>query len=71
MIRLEARPHRSQLQSRLDREAVVSNVATMEVVSGEEESAETPLHDGLTFGPYNVSPIRGLHFDAADDTATS
>lgn len=69
MIWLEARPHRSALQHRLDREAAAA-IATMEVVSG-EESTDARNGDNLTFGPYNVSPIRGLHFVNADDGAAS
>jgi hypothetical protein len=59
---------------------------TMEVVSG-DEAEETPesssmspaapkpsevvLPDQLCFGPYGIAPLRGLHYDAATDTATS
>ena len=47
---------------------------TMEVVSGEEtpESAEPiELPNRLAFGPYGITPLRGLHYDNAHDTATS
>ena len=54
---------------------------TMEVVSGdEEESEQSPsapagqpveLPDRLCFGPYGITPLRGLHFDAEQDTAAS
>ena len=67
MIWLESRHHRSQLQQQLDRDAAV---ATMEVVSG-EEAIELSHAEALAFGPYNVSPIRGLHFDNAEDGAAS
>jgi hypothetical protein len=49
--------------------------ATMEVVAdaGEDalqvNAADRPT--GLNFGPYGVSPLSGLHFDAPDDTAAS
>jgi len=59
---------RSALQRQLDREAV----ATMEVVSGEQTLQVTPQDHssaGLSFGPYGTSPLRGLHFEAPDDTA--
>ena len=60
---------------------------TMEVVSGDEAAdaeapasssptssmppKEVPLPDQLCFGPYGIAPLRGLHYDAAKDTATS
>ena len=60
---------------------------TMEVVSGdEEETAEqspssaagerasvqqVELPDRLCFGPYGIAPLRGLHFAADQDKATS
>jgi hypothetical protein len=52
-------------------------IMTMEVVSGDETSAsslptqDVPLPDRLAFGPYGITPLRGLHFDAETDTATS
>ena len=49
-------------------------VATMEVSAGEEppEADDTFIAKSpLTFGPYNVSPLIGLNFDTADDTAAS
>ena len=62
----------SLLQRRLDREGAV---ATMEVVSGGDDAPAdgTPDDDyvDLNLGPYVVSPLRGLHFSAADDTAAS
>ena len=48
--------------------------ATMEVVSGDDESAvreDGDDHVDLNLGPYTVSPLRGLHFSTADDTAAS
>jgi hypothetical protein len=67
----ETRSWRSELQRRLDREALV----TMEVVSGDESLAVTDedlaASTGLSFGPYGVSPLHGLHFDNAHDTAAS
>ena len=62
----------SVLQRRLHREGAV---ATMEVVSGSEDAYDAsspddePIH--LNMGPYAVSPLRGLHFSAADDTVAS
>ena len=54
---------------------------TMEVVSGDEEGTEqspsaavaqqVELPDRLAFGPYGITPLRGLHFDADQDTAAS
>ena len=59
-------------------------IMTMEVVSGDEAEESTsaasssssppqevPLPDRLCFGPYGIAPLRGLHDDAAKDTATS
>jgi hypothetical protein len=54
---------------------------TMEVVSGDEEAddqspstaaaQQMELPDRLAFGPYGITPLRGLHFDADQDTAAS
>ena len=62
-------------------------IMTMEVVSGDEgedalESSspaasasplpmDVPLPDRLSFGPYGITPLRGLHFDSDQDTAAS
>jgi hypothetical protein len=55
-------------------------IMTMEVVSGEEtpefaeqNAASQPIElpDRLAFGPYGITPLRGLHFDNAHDTAAS
>jgi len=35
------------------------------------DEAQSRGGEGLIFGPYGSSPISGLHFDAADDTAAS
>jgi hypothetical protein len=71
MIRFEGRSWRSELQRLLDREAA----ATMEVCSGEEclqaTAQDAAKSSSLNFGPYGTSPISGLHFDAAQDTAAS
>lgn len=56
----------STLQQRLSTESV----GNMEVCCG-EESGERNDHVGLSFGPYGASPLRGLHFDTSEDTATS
>ena len=50
-------------------------VMTMEVVTGDETlqiclNEEMPQQP-VNLGPYRVSPLSGLHFDAADDTAAS
>jgi hypothetical protein len=66
----------SLLQRRLDREGAV---ATMEVVSGGDDAFDAQSSNNahaddqvdLNLGPYAVSPLRGLHFSAADDTAAS
>jgi hypothetical protein len=81
MFRSRNTTSRAQAARDLQRELM-----TMEVVSGDEaaetpESAsmspasprpsEVPLPDQLCFGPYGIAPLRGLHYDAAKDTATS
>jgi hypothetical protein len=61
---------RSAFQRMLDTETV----ATMEVACGEDVLQVTENEksaSGLSFGPYGASPLRGLHFDAADDSAAS
>ena len=48
--------------------------ATMEVVSGDEDGVlreDGGDHVDLNLGPYSVSPLNGLHFSTADDTAAS
>ena len=72
MVRFETRAFYSELQRQLSRDSA-GGVATMEVVSG-EDALQVTRNDrptGLSFGPYGSSPISGLHFDVADDTATS
>ena len=63
----QRRSSTSTLQQRLSTESA----ATMEVFCGEESSSDRNDHVGLSFGPYGASPLRGLHFDTTDDTATS
>ena len=61
-------------------------IMTMEVVSGDEAadllsssssssplspSQDVPLPDRLAFGPYGITPLRGLHFNSEKDTAAS
>ena len=63
----------SVLQRRLDRDG---GVATMEVVSGGDDASDASPSAAddfvdLNLGPYAVSPLRGLHFSTADDTAAS
>ena len=76
MVRLSQPPvspgkcWKSELQRMLEQEAV----ATAELVS-REDCLQVTQRDldrgGLTFGPYESSPLRGLHFDVAEDTAAS
>jgi hypothetical protein len=56
----------------LQRSTVIGG-ATMDVVSGDDEQArdDGDDHVDLNLGPYAVSPLRGLHFSSADDTAAS
>ena len=63
----QRRSSNSMLQQRLASESA----ANMEVFCGEESSSDRSDHVGLSFGPYGASPLSGLHFDTADDTATS
>jgi hypothetical protein len=65
----------SVLQRQLDREAAV---ATMEVSAGESDDAppasrqhDRDDHVDLNLGTYACSPLHGLHFMSADDTAAS
>ena len=62
-------------------------IMTMEVVSGDEDcsdaaapaaaapaaNAQQPIElpNRLVFGPYGITPLLGLHYDAEKDTATS
>ena len=55
------------MQQRLDREST----ATMDVVAGDERFEREEPQTHLLFGPYGASPLRGLHFDVADDTVAS
>ena len=70
MMQFETETREIILQRRLDCEAV----GTMAVVGGEETfdvARANAQPGGLSFGPYGASPISGLHFDTADDTAAS
>lgn len=60
---------KSELQRILEQEAI----ATAEIVTREDCLQVTPRDHapGLSFGPYGTSPLKGLHFEAADDTAAS
>jgi hypothetical protein len=53
------------MQEQLNLEAAVLEAIEMEQSRHRDEDA------GLSFGPYGCSPITGLHFDTADDTAAS
>ena len=69
MVRFERHSFYSELQRQLDRESQ----STREFVSAEDPlqvtSKDAPAE--LFFGPYSVSPLTGLHFDNANDTAAS
>jgi hypothetical protein len=57
-----------ELCNEMHRPAVMS----MEVACGDEgEAGDERPEGGLLFGPYAVSPLRGLHFDAESDPVTS
>ena len=65
MTRLQAH---KWIQQQLGRERAA---AVMHIVDEVESVAATIEESELTFGPYGVSPITGLHFDNADDTVAS
>ena len=67
MVQFEKHNWGTELQRSLDRDTV----ATMEVSAGEESADDSSQPQGLSFGPYGSSPITGLHFETADDTAAS
>jgi hypothetical protein len=75
MIRFaqQGKSWKSELQRLLEREAI----ATAELVSREDclqvtqRDLDRAGQGGLTFGPYERSPLKGLHFESADDTAAS
>jgi hypothetical protein len=76
MVRFETRSFYSELQRRLDADTGGLTEAYDDVVRGrdvlqvtEADIAAAPAN--LCFGPYGASPIFGLHFDAADDSAAS
>ena len=76
MVRLaEQAPSGKCWKSELQRLLEQESIATAELVSREDCLQVTQRdHDrsgGLTFGPYERSPLRGLHFDVAEDTAAS
>ena len=62
---------KSELQRLLEQEAM----ATAELVSREDclqvTQRDLDRSGGLTFGPYERSPLKGLHFESVDDTAAS
>jgi hypothetical protein len=53
------------LQERLNLESVVMEAIATEDAQGSDDDS------GLHFGPYDVSPMTGLHFDTSEDTAAS
>jgi len=68
MLRLVTEDWAARLQARLREEATTA----LEATAGDECAEPSARTDeGLVFGPYGHSPISGLHFDAADDTAAS
>jgi hypothetical protein len=73
MFRSRNTTSRAKAARELERE-----IMTMEVVSGDENEdssgswpADVPLPQRLAFGPYEVAPLSGLHFDSETDTVTS
>ena len=68
MLRLVTQDWTEILRERLREDA--GRVREAEKVEPVAE-AQSRGGEGLIFGPYGSSPISGLHFDAADDTAAS
>jgi hypothetical protein len=48
-----------------------SSSSSSSMSSAVPKPSKVPLPDQLCFGPYGIAPLRGLHYDAAKDTATS
>ena len=70
MLRLVTQDWTEILRARLREDA--GRVREIEQGQGEPAGESEPgPREGLIFGPYGSSPISGLHFDAADDTAAS
>lgn len=54
-----------------DAEMPESSSSSSSMSSAVPKPSKVPLPDQLCFGPYGIAPLRGLHYDAAKDTATS
>jgi hypothetical protein len=73
MVRFETRSFYSELPRQLNRDSG-AGVEAMDVAADTENALQVNPADrptGLSVGPYGVSPLCGLHFDAPDDTAAS
>ena len=70
MLRLVTEDWTAILRERLREDA--DRLREVEQSHGElVAQAQSRAPEGLIFGPYGSSPISGLHFDTADDTAAS
>ena len=67
MLRLVEEDWTARLQARLREDSEAYRE------SPDESADETAKRgdDRLSFGPYGSSPLSGLHFETADDTAAS
>ncbi len=70
MLRLVTEDWTTVLHDRLRKEATSPCEDAQPHVQMFDEPPARPS-DGLLFGSYGTSPISGLHFEAADDTAAS
>ncbi|HYO08040.1 MAG TPA: hypothetical protein VER17_03645 [Tepidisphaeraceae bacterium] len=78
MVRFNSHTWTSALQQGLDRDAQRSggtygwsDISGLAGTSEELATAGRQADERLLFGPYGASPLSGLHFEAADDTAAS
>ena len=75
MIRFSSSERVSKLQQRLNsdaRQSADGSLAGMEMPAQDaHETDGRSGHGRLNFGPYAISPISGLHFESATDTAAS
>ena len=63
-------------QAKLQEKLKAESAPAMEMITGDDGEPEVLLEpyfdkDGLHFGPYRNNPVKGLHFDAPNDTAAS
>ena len=67
MLRLVQEDWAARLHARLHEDACVQEPVE------DDPMVDSPKRrdDRLTFGPYGSSPLSGLHFEIADDTAAS